>query len=221
MISRANLTRGRSTWGDDLNCFHVTGDSAEILTHAWNGVRFFTLNRPKTINSLTHSMVTTMHSLLRDWADDDDVHAVVVRGAGERGLCAGGDVVAIYHSIRTDGGSETRQFWHDEYVLNHFIARYPKPYIALMDGIVMGGGVGISVHAGTRVVTDTSKLAMPEVGIGLVPDVGGTYYLSRARRIKTDLDTGCPQLPNTSNKLDKLIKYTSQASFCSRKEDEE
>jgi enoyl-CoA hydratase len=158
----------------------VTGDSAEILTHAWNGVRFLTLNRPKAINSLTHSMVTTMHSLLRDWADDDDVHAVVVRGAGERGLCAGGDVVAIYHSIRTDGGSETRQFWHDEYVLNHFIARYPKPYIALMDGIVMGGGVGISVHAGTRVVTDTSKLAMPEVGIGLVPDVGGTYYLSRA-----------------------------------------
>ncbi|MFZ0833356.1 MAG: enoyl-CoA hydratase/isomerase family protein [Mycobacterium sp.] len=169
----------------------MTGDSAdsrlgeprsddEILTEACNGVRFLTLNRPKAINSLTHSMVITMHSLLRDWADDDDVRAVVVRGAGERGLCAGGDIVAIYQSIQADGGSETRQFWHDEYVLNRYIARYPKPYTALMDGIVMGGGVGIAVHAGTRVVTDTSKVAMPEVGIGLVPDVGGTYYLSRA-----------------------------------------
>jgi enoyl-CoA hydratase len=158
----------------------VTGDSEEILTRVDNGVGFLILNRPKAINSLTHSMVTTMHSVLRDWADDDDVEAVVVRGAGERGLCAGGDIVAIYHSILTDGGSETRQFWHDEYVLNHYIARYPKPYVALMDGVVMGGGVGVSVHAGTRVVTDTTKMAMPEVGIGLVPDVGGTYYLSRA-----------------------------------------
>ncbi len=191
MLFSPNHTRGRSTWGDDLNCFHVTGDSAdgrsgeprsddEILTHATDGIRYLTLNRPKAINSLTHSMVTTMHSVLRDWADDDDVDAVVVRGAGERGLCAGGDIVAIYDSVHTDGGSETRQFWHDEYLLNHYIARYPKPYVALMDGIVMGGGVGIGVHASTRVVTDTSKVAMPEVGIGFVPDVGGTYYLSRA-----------------------------------------
>ena len=104
---------------------------------------------------------------------------MVLCGAGERGLCAGGDIVAIYHSARADG-TEARQFWHDEYVLNRYIARYPKPYVALMDGIVMGGGVGISVHAGTRVVTDTTKMAMPEVGIGLVPDVGGTYILSRA-----------------------------------------
>ena len=157
----------------------MTGDSDEILTHASDGVRFLTLNRPKAINSLTHSMVTTMHSVLRDWAHDDDVRAVVIRGAGERGLCAGGDIVAIYHSIHTDGGAETRKFWHDEYVLNHYIARYPKPYVALMDGIVMGGGVGVAVHGSTRVVTDTSKVAMPEVGIGAVPDVGGTYYLSR------------------------------------------
>ena len=154
--------------------------SDEILSRAQGGVRFLILNRPKAINSLTHSMVTTMHAVLRDWEHDDDVRAVVVRGAGERGLCAGGDIVAIYHSVHTDGGAEARQFWHDEYVLNHYIARYPKPYVALMDGIVMGGGVGVGVHAGTRVVTDTSKVAMPEVGIGFVPDVGGTYYLSRA-----------------------------------------
>lgn len=157
----------------------MTDTAPEILTEAAGGIRILTLNRPKAINSLTHSMVTTMHSLLRDWAADDDVEAVVVRGAGERGLCAGGDIVAIYESIHTDGGAATRKFWHDEYLLNHFIARYPKPYVVLMDGIVMGGGVGVSVHGSIRVVTDTSKVAMPEVGIGFVPDVGGTYYLAR------------------------------------------
>ena len=157
----------------------MTPSDDEILTRADDSVRFLILNRPKAINSLTHSMVTTMGSLLREWEDDDDVRAVVVLGAGERGLCAGGDIVAIYHSARADG-AEARQFWHDEYLLNGYIARYSKPYIALMDGIVMGGGVGVGAHAGTRVVTDTSKIAMPEVGIGFVPDVGGTYLLARA-----------------------------------------
>ncbi len=190
MASDATLTRQGSTWADDLDCFPVTGESDqprsdrprsdEVLTRAHGGVRFLILNRPKAINSLTHSMVRTMHSVLRDWESDDDVHTVVIAGAGDRGLCAGGDIVAIYHSILTDGGSETRKFYHDEYILNHYIARYPKPYVVLMDGIVMGGGVGVSVHGSTRVVTDTSKMALPEVGIGFVPDVGGTYYLSRA-----------------------------------------
>ena len=157
----------------------MTAESPEVLTSAEGDVRVLILNRPKAINSLTHSMVTTMHSVLRDWADDDDVRAVVLRGAGDRGLCAGGDVIAIYHSARADG-AEARQFWHDEYILNAYIGSYPKPYVALMDGIVMGGGVGVGAHASTRVVTDTSKVAMPEVGIGFVPDVGGTYLLSRA-----------------------------------------
>jgi len=157
----------------------VTGESDEILTRAEGGVRFLILNRPKAINSLTHSMVKTIHSVLREWEQDDDVAAVVLAGAGDRGLCAGGDIVVIYHSARADG-VEARQFWYDEYVLNAYIARYPKPYVSLMDGIVMGGGVGVSAHASTRVVTDTSKVAMPEVGIGFVPDVGGTYILSRA-----------------------------------------
>jgi enoyl-CoA hydratase len=157
----------------------VTGEPDEILIRAAGGVRFLILNRPKAINSLTHSMVNTIHTVLRDWEQDDDVAAVVVAGAGERGLCAGGDIVAIYHSARADG-AEARQFWHDEYLLNGYIARYRKPYIALMDGIVMGGGVGVGVHGSTRVVSDTTKMAMPEVGIGFVPDVGGTYYLSRA-----------------------------------------
>ena len=104
---------------------------------------------------------------------------MVLSGAGERGLCAGGDVVAIYHSARADGVA-ARRFWYDEYLLNGQIGRFPKTYVSLMDGIVMGGGVGVGAHANTRVVTDTSKIAMPEVGIGFIPDVGGAYLLSRA-----------------------------------------
>ena len=157
----------------------MPAESDEILTRVHAGVGFVTLNRPKAINSLTHTMVTAMDGRLADWAGDDGVRAVVVDGAGERGLCAGGDVVAIYQSAKA-GGADARAFWFDEYRLNARIGRYPKPYVALMDGIVMGGGVGISAHGSVRVVTDTSKIAMPEVGIGFIPDVGGTYLLSRA-----------------------------------------
>src|SRR6201999_4269308 len=113
------------------------------------------------------------------WEHAGNVESVLIRGAGERGLCAGGDIVAIYHSARGDG-TEAREFWYDEYLLDRHIRRYPKPVIALMDGIVMGGGVGVSAHGSVRVVTDTTKMAMPEVGIGLIPDVGGTMILSRA-----------------------------------------
>ena len=157
----------------------MTTQSDEILTRVDHGVGLITLNRPKAINSLTHTMVTALSQVLTDWERDDAVRAVVLSGAGERGLCAGGDVVAVYNSAKADG-VEARRFWWDEYLLNAHIGRYAKPYIALMDGIVMGGGVGVSAHASTRIVTDTTKLAMPEVGIGLVPDVGGTYLLSRA-----------------------------------------
>lgn len=151
----------------------------EILTRVEGSVGVITLNRPKAINSLTHGMVTAMADALRSWADDDAVTAVVVTGAGERGLCAGGDVVALYHSAKA-GGAEARRFFSDEYRLNALTGRYPKPYVAYMDGIVMGGGVGISGHGSVRVVTETCKIAMPEVGIGFIPDVGGTYLLSRA-----------------------------------------
>ena len=157
----------------------MSADTDEILTRIDGRVAFLTLNRPKAINSLTHTMVIDMDAALADWARDDAVDAVVVSGAGERGLCAGGDVVAIYHSVQADG-AEARRFWFDEYRLNARIAAFPKPYIVLMDGIVMGGGLGIGMHGSVRVVTDTSKIAMPEVGIGLIPDVGGTMLLSRA-----------------------------------------
>ncbi len=157
----------------------MSADTDEILARVDGGVGFLTLNRPKALNSLTHTMVAALDTALTGWSDDDNVRAVVVQGAGERGLCAGGDVVAIYHSAKA-GGADARQFWFDEYRLNARIGRYPKPYVAYMDGIVMGGGVGVSAHGNVRLVTDTSKIAMPEVGIGFIPDVGGTFLLSRA-----------------------------------------
>jgi enoyl-CoA hydratase len=156
----------------------VTGDPEEVLTTLNDGVGFLTLNRPKAINSLNQTMVDAMRAVLSDWQNDDAVRVVVLAGAGERGLCAGGDVVAIYHSARADGVA-ARRFWYDEYLLNAQIGRFAKPYASLMDGIVMGGGVGVGAHANTRIVTDTTKMAMPEVGIGFIPDVGGTYLLSR------------------------------------------
>jgi enoyl-CoA hydratase len=157
----------------------VSEESDEVLSRVDNGVGLITLNRPKAINSLNHNMVNALRAVLTRWESDDAVRAVVLSGAGERGLCAGGDVVAVYDSARKDG-VEVRRFWRDEYLLNGQIARFGKPFVSLMDGIVMGGGVGVSAHANTRVVTETSKVAMPEVGIGFVPDVGGAFLLSRA-----------------------------------------
>ncbi len=151
----------------------------DLLARVDDGVGFLTLNRPKAINSLNQAMVDALRAVLADWEHDDTVRTVVLTGAGDRGLCAGGDVVAIYHSARADGVA-ARRFWHDEYLLNAAIGRFAKPYVALMSGIVMGGGVGVGSHANTRVVTDATKMAMPEVGIGFVPDVGGTHLLARS-----------------------------------------
>ncbi|OMC43295.1 enoyl-CoA hydratase/isomerase family protein [Mycobacterium sp. IS-1264] len=157
----------------------MTEESDEVLTRIDGDVGLITLNRPKAINSLNQPMVDALRAILTRWEADDAVRAVVVSGAGDRGLCAGGDVVAVYHSARKDG-VEVRKFWRDEYLLNGQIGRFPKPYVSLMDGIVMGGGVGVSAHGSVRVVTETSKVAMPEVGIGFIPDVGGAFLLSRA-----------------------------------------
>ena len=154
-------------------------DYEDVLVSVRNGVGTLTLNRPKAINSLNDVMVAGIAEALRTWENDASIHTVLLTGAGERGLCAGGDVVALYHSAKNDDGAAAR-FWYDEYQLNAHIGGYPKPYVAVMDGIVMGGGVGVAAHGNVRVVTDTTKMAMPEVGIGFVPDVGGTYLLSRA-----------------------------------------
>ncbi|OZD08644.1 3-hydroxyisobutyryl-CoA hydrolase [Rhodococcus sp. 06-235-1A] len=152
---------------------------SDVILEVSGGIGRITLNRPKAINALDHAMVREIAPALAQWATDDAVDVVLLTGAGERGLCAGGDIVSIYHDAK-DGGSGSRDFWREEYILNAAIARFPKPFVAIMDGIVMGGGVGLSAHANTRIVTERSKIAMPEVGIGFVPDVGGTYLLSRA-----------------------------------------
>lgn len=154
-------------------------DDPAILVRFQGGIGRLTLNRPKTINALTHEMVQLLSTELAALAADDDAAAVVIDGAGERGLCAGGDIRAIYDDARS-GGTESLRFWREEYQLNSMIAHFPKPLVAVMDGVVMGGGVGISAHASHRIVTDRSKVAMPEVNIGLVPDVGGTHLLSRS-----------------------------------------
>ena len=137
------------------------------------------LNRPKAINALTATMVALISEALDEWEQDGAVATVLLSGAGERGLCAGGDIVAIYRDAG-NGGAESAKFWAGEYRLNARISSYPKPYVALMDGIVLGGGVGVSAHARHRVVTERTRVGMPETGIGFIPDVGGTYLLSRA-----------------------------------------
>jgi enoyl-CoA hydratase/carnithine racemase len=154
-------------------------ENADVRLSRDGGLGRIVLDRPKAINALTHDMVRRIQAALTEWETDATVTAVVLIGAGERGLCAGGDIRAIHQDIRA-GGTASLEFWRDEYALNAHIARYPKPYVAIMDGIVMGGGVGLSAHGNVRVVTERSSVGMPEVGIGLVPDVGGTYLLSRA-----------------------------------------
>lgn len=137
------------------------------------------LNRPRAINALNHEMVRTVQSVLDEWVIDDEVQTVLLTGSGERGLCAGGDIVSIYRDS-SGGGSDSVRFWRDEYQLNSTIANYPKAYVAIMDGIVLGGGIGLSAHGRHRVVTERSSLGMPETSIGFTPDVGGTRLLSRA-----------------------------------------
>ncbi|GAA3860782.1 enoyl-CoA hydratase/isomerase family protein [Leifsonia kafniensis] len=139
-----------------------------------------TLNRPDKLNAVDHDMVTAITAALDGWADDDTVATVAIRGAGTRGLCAGGDILALHHHISTGQADAATAFWRDEYHLNATIARFPKPYLSIMDGIVLGGGVGLSAHGSHRVVTERSQVGMPETAIGFVPDVGGTWLLSHA-----------------------------------------
>ncbi|MFF1822882.1 enoyl-CoA hydratase/isomerase family protein [Kribbella sp. NPDC058245] len=154
-------------------------EDTPVLVRRDGRVGHLVLNRPKAINALTHEMVTIIRRVLDEWAADPDVETVVLTGSGERGLCAGGDIVSIYHD-GIAGGTASTEFWADEYRLDAEIAEYPKPFVAVMDGIVLGGGIGLSAHASIRVVTERSKIGMPETGIGFFPDVGGTYLLSRA-----------------------------------------
>jgi enoyl-CoA hydratase len=137
------------------------------------------LNRPKAINAVTLEMFHDIDKALDVFEADPEVVVVLLEGAGERGLCAGGDIRSLWESSKVKGDLG-KILWRDEYILNARIGKFPKPYVAFMDGIVMGGGVGLSAHASHRVVTEKTKLAMPEVGLGFFPDVGGTWLLSRS-----------------------------------------
>jgi enoyl-CoA hydratase/carnithine racemase len=151
---------------------------AEILCDTRNHVAFITLNRPAALNALSFGMLGQLHALLMRCAADADIHAVLLRGAGEKAFCAGGDIRALYESCR-QSGSLHREFFAAEYPLDHFLHRFPKPYVALLDGITMGGGMGLAQGSRHRIVGERTRMAMPEVGIGLFPDVGGSYFLSR------------------------------------------
>ncbi len=151
----------------------------DILLKVEGHAGFISLNRPSALHALTLPMVHAMTQALLEWRDDPAVKCVVIDHADGRGFCAGGDIAFLRNSAMNDGGESGRKFFHDEYQLNHLLITYPKPVVAFMDGITMGGGVGISQPARFRVATENTKFAMPETGIGLFPDVGGGWYLSR------------------------------------------
>lgn len=153
-------------------------EGAEVLFERRGALGLITLNRPKALNALTQGMCVAMKAQLDEWAKDDAVKSVAIQGAGERAFCAGGDIRALYESGKAKT-SYALQFYRDEYVLNATIKRYPKPYVALIHGIDMGGGVGVSVNGSHRVAGESMVFAMPETGIGLFPDVGGSYFLPR------------------------------------------
>jgi enoyl-CoA hydratase len=157
----------------------MTSDVPEILFERRGTAGIVTLNRPKALNAVTHGMVRRLHAQLDAWRDDASVTRVVVTGAGERAFSAGGDLRGIYQAARAGRQQESLAFWRDEYRLNAAIKFYPKPYVALIDGIVMGGGAGLSVHGSHRVAGDRFAFAMPEVGIGFFPDIGATWFLPR------------------------------------------
>ncbi len=152
----------------------------EVLVRRQGRLGRITLDRPRAINALTLGMVRAIDAALEAWEAEPAVLAVLIDGAGPRGLCAGGDIRFLHDAVRAGVPEEADGFLHAEYRLNARIARFPKPYLALMDGLVMGGGVGISAHGSVRIVTERTRLAMPEVGIGFVPDVGSTHLLSAA-----------------------------------------
>jgi enoyl-CoA hydratase len=153
--------------------------SDEILSRVEGHAGIISLNKPASIHALTLDMVHAMTEALQGWRRSRKVKCVIIDHAEGRGFCAGGDIAFLRDSALNDGGKKGRKFFHDEYQLNHLLFTYPKPVVAFMDGITMGGGVGISQPARFRVATENTRFAMPETGIGLFPDVGGGWYLSR------------------------------------------
>jgi enoyl-CoA hydratase/carnithine racemase len=178
----------------------INDQRSELLVDIKNNIAFLTINRPQALNALSFEMLKAMRALFDAWARDASIYAVVMRGAGEKAFCAGGDVRGLYASVTGTGPRVHEEFFSVEYTLNYqihqFLKNTGKPVIALMNGIVMGGGMGVAQGATLRIVGERTKMAMPETKIGLFPDVGGTYFLSRATN-----DTGL-YLGLTSNVID-------------------
>src|SRR3981081_1717604 len=157
----------------------ITDSEGDLIARREGSAGIIRLNRPKAIHAVMLEMFRDIDKALDAFEVDPAVAVILLEGAGERGLCAGGDIRALWESSKVKGDLG-KILWREEYILNARIKKFPKPYVALMDGIVMGGGVGLSAHSRHRVVTDRTKLAMPEVGLGFFPDVGGTWLLSRS-----------------------------------------
>jgi len=153
----------------------------QVLTQSRGSIGHITLNRPKALNAVTTEMSLDIIKALQTYEKDSSIGAVIIDGAGERAFCAGGDIIALHDSGKAND-LRAEAFWRIEYALNEYIRRYPKPYIALIDGYVMGGGVGLSIHGRLRIAGDTTRFAMPETGIGYFPDVGGSHFLPRLGR---------------------------------------
>ena len=198
----------------------------EVMFEVFGNLGVITLNRPKALNALTTEMCLAMTKVLLAWQDDERIGAVLVKGAGERAFCAGGDIVMLYESAKA-GDKRAERFWRTEYALNELIYRYKKPYISMIDGIVMGGGVGLSVHGRLRIAGDNTLFAMPETGIGYFPDVGGTYFLPRlgrgignwlglsGARLKTDMtcSLGIANVYIPSDKHEDFIRTLGKANL--------
>jgi enoyl-CoA hydratase len=174
----------------------------EILFEKRRAAGVITLNRPQALNAVTHDMVLALSAQLKAWAEDASITRVVITAAGGRAFSAGGDIRKLYDLGIAGRQAEALQFWRDEYPLNALIKNYPKPYVALIDGIVMGGGVGVSVHGSHRVAGDRFSFAMPEVGIGFFPDVGATWFLPR---LPGELGTYCALTGDRFNADDGVV----------------
>ena len=152
----------------------------DVLVSEVGGLGHLTLNRPQALNALTFEMIAAINAALDRWHDDPRIHVVLLDGAGERAFCAGGDLRTLYDAVGADRHERAMAFLAAEFRLDARLARFAKPVVTMMHGVTMGGGIGVGAHAAYRVVTATSKLAMPEVGIGYIPDVGGSFLLGRA-----------------------------------------
>lgn len=177
----------------------MSASQDEVIFSIRGRTGFILLDRPRALNALTREMCVAVRGKLAEWADDSRVAAVVIEGEGERAFCAGGDVVKVARSAQ-EGGTDWRRFFSEEYRMNSAIGHFPKPFIAILDGIAMGGGVGISIHGPWRIATERTLLAMPETGLGLIPDVGGSHAL--------------PRLPGASGMYLALTGYRAEAADC-------